>query len=121
MKVKELYKTPYPIVNLKRRRLECLSYVIRMNQMGVTKEHFESKAEIRVGRLRLRLECMQKLDVKRQKQKANSGEVWASVVKEPKGDQVSKVKFPNGNGLYPKTKPCSVSVFFFFKNNLVFN
>jgi hypothetical protein len=45
---------------------------------------------------------MQKLGVKKHRQKANSRKVWTSFVKEPKGDQGSKVKFPNGNRLYPE-------------------
>jgi hypothetical protein len=53
-----LDKTPYPIVDLKGRRL---GYAIIIHQTGVIKENFESKAEKRVERLRLRLEYMQKL------------------------------------------------------------
>jgi hypothetical protein len=49
-----MYKTIDLIVNIKRRMFEWLGHVMSMGQTRVAKENLESKAERRVGRLRLR-------------------------------------------------------------------
>jgi hypothetical protein len=54
--LRELYKAPDLVADIKSKQLEWLGHVIRMDQRRVVKKIFDSKPERRrkVGRLRLR-------------------------------------------------------------------
>jgi hypothetical protein len=41
----KLYKTPYLVAGIKRRKIECLGHVIRMNQIWVAKKNTQSNSE----------------------------------------------------------------------------
>ena len=89
--LRELYKDLHIVANIKKKRLEWIGHVVRMDQGRTVKKIFESKLEVsrRRGRPRLRwLEDVQKelhdTKFKRWQQKAVKREEWASVIKEAK-------------------------------------
>jgi hypothetical protein len=90
--LRELYKAPDLVVDIKGKRLEWLGHMTRMDQRRVVKKIFENKPEGRrkVGRPRWRWlhDVENNLRVmkvkKRRKKKAQNREEWASIMKEVK-------------------------------------
>jgi hypothetical protein len=89
--LRELYKAPDLVVDIKMKRLEWLGHVIRMDQRRAVKKIFDSKPEerIKVGRPRLRWlddveNDLRVMKIKRWRKNAQNRKEWASVIKEAK-------------------------------------
>jgi hypothetical protein len=89
--LKELYKDLDIVADIKKKRVEGIGHVVRMDHGRTVKKIFESKPEgsRRTGRPRLRwLEDVQKdlreMEVNRWRQQAVDREEWASVIREAK-------------------------------------
>ena len=89
--LRELYRDPDIVGDIKRKRLEWIGHVLRMERGRTARRILEEKPEGRrkVGRQRLRWldgveEDLRLLRVKRWRQKAMNREEWAVVLKEAK-------------------------------------
>jgi hypothetical protein len=89
--LRQLYKAPDLVVDIKMKRLEWLGHVIRMDQRRFVKKVFDSKPEGRrkVDRPRLRWlddveNYLRVMKIKRWRKKAQNREEWAFVIKEAK-------------------------------------
>ena len=89
--LRELYKYLDVVANIKRKRLEWIGHVVRMDQESTVKKIFESKPEgsRRMGRPRMRWledaeKCLREIQVRRRRPKSVDREEWASLIKKAK-------------------------------------